>query len=44
VRLRADRLIVEDAGLGIVPADLPQVFELGFRSRDGGSGMDLYVA
>ncbi|NGY06555.1 sensor histidine kinase [Solimonas terrae] len=44
VRLRADRIIVEDEGPGIAPADLPHVFEPRFRSRDGGTGMGLYIA
>src|SRR3546814_12496472 len=34
VRLRADRLIVEDQGPGIAAHDLPHVFQPRFRSRD----------
>src|SRR3546814_19460479 len=44
VRLRADRLIVEDQGPGIAAHDLPHVFQPRFRSRDGGTGMGLYIA
>src|SRR3546814_5728821 len=43
VRLRADRLIVEDQGPGIAAHDLPHVFQPRFRSRDGGTGMGLYI-
>src|SRR3546814_17018793 len=38
VRLRADRLIVEDQGPGIAAHDLPHVFQPRFRSRDGRPG------
>src|SRR3546814_13514407 len=44
VRLRADRLIVEDQGPGIAAHDLPPVFQPHFRSRDGGTVMGLYYA
>ncbi|HET8881111.1 MAG TPA: HAMP domain-containing sensor histidine kinase [Solimonas sp.] len=44
VRLRGDRLIVDDEGPGIAAGDLPHVFEPRFRSRDGGTGMGLYIA
>lgn len=44
VRLRSDHLTVEDQGPGIAEHDLPHVFEPRFRSRDGGTGMGLYIA
>ena len=44
VHLRDDHLIVDDEGPGIAAGDLPHVFEPHFRSRDGGTGMGLYIA
>ncbi len=36
-------VIVEDTGEGILPEDLPHVFEPFFTRRPGGSGLGLYV-
>lgn len=47
VRVRAategSRLVVDviDSGPGIVPADIPQIFALGFSTRPAGSGIGL---
>ncbi|WP_028081082.1 sensor histidine kinase [Solimonas soli] len=44
VRVRADHFAIEDDGPGIAAAALPRIFEPGFSSRDGGTGMGLYIA
>jgi len=44
VRLEPGQVVIEDDGPGIEPEHLPQVFEPGFRGKEGGSGMGLYIA
>ncbi|HEX4896280.1 MAG TPA: HAMP domain-containing sensor histidine kinase [Solimonas sp.] len=44
IDLDTNRLLVEDDGEGIAPADLPHVFEPGTHGKHGGSGMGLYIA
>jgi two-component system sensor histidine kinase FlrB len=36
-------IVVRDTGPGIVPDDLPRIFEAGFSTRDGSSGLGLAV-
>ena len=36
-------IVVRDTGPGIAPGDLPRVFEAGFSTRDGSSGLGLAV-
>jgi two-component system sensor histidine kinase FlrB len=36
-------IVVRDTGPGIVPDDLPHIFEAGFSTRDGSSGLGLAV-
>jgi signal transduction histidine kinase len=36
-------IVVRDTGPGIVPGDLPRIFEAGFTSRSGSSGLGLAV-
>jgi len=36
-------IVVRDTGPGIVPGDLPRIFEAGFSTRDGSSGLGLAV-
>ena len=36
-------IVVRDTGPGIVPTDLPRIFEAGFSTRDGSSGLGLAV-
>ncbi|NKF21233.1 sensor histidine kinase [Solimonas marina] len=44
VYVRPTEIVVTDRGPGIAAADLPHIFEPGFRRLDGGSGMGLYIA
>lgn len=44
IRVRDDGFTIEDDGPGIAEADLPHLFEPGFRGHDGGSGMGLYIS
>jgi len=44
VEVRPGVLIIRDNGPGISSDELPLVFEPGFRGRDGGTGIGLYVA
>ena len=44
VTVAPGRVVVEDRGPGVPPEVLPHVFEPGFRGRQGGSGMGLYIA
>jgi signal transduction histidine kinase len=44
VTVAPGRVTVEDRGPGLKPEVLPRVFEPGFRGREGGSGMGLYIA
>lgn len=44
IRVREDAVELHDDGPGVPADELPQVFEPGFRGRDGGSGMGLYIA
>jgi signal transduction histidine kinase len=44
VTVAPGRVTVEDRGPGLAAEVLPRVFEPGFRGRDGGSGMGLYIA
>jgi len=44
VTIAPDRVTVEDRGPGLAADVLPRVFEPGFRGREGGSGMGLYIA
>ena len=44
VRMADGCVTVEDQGPGVPPDALPQLFEPGFRAREGGSGMGLYIA
>jgi signal transduction histidine kinase len=37
-------ITVDDEGPGVPAEALPRVFEPGFRAREGGSGMGLYIA
>ena len=36
-------IVVRDTGPGIAPGDLPRIFEAGFSTRDGSSGLGLAV-
>jgi two-component system sensor histidine kinase HydH len=36
-------IVVRDTGPGIVPGDLPRIFEAGFSTRPGSSGLGLAV-
>ena len=44
VTIAPGRVTVEDRGPGLAANVLPRVFEPGFRGREGGSGMGLYIA
>jgi signal transduction histidine kinase len=44
VTVEPGRVMVEDRGPGLKAEVLPRVFEPGFRGREGGSGMGLYIA
>jgi signal transduction histidine kinase len=44
VTVAPGRVTVEDRGPGLKAEVLPRVFEPGFRGREGGSGMGLYIA
>jgi signal transduction histidine kinase len=44
VTVAPGRVTVDDRGPGLKPEVLPRVFEPGFRGREGGSGMGLYIA
>src|SRR6202158_6376214 len=39
----AVEIVVRDTGPGIAPDDLPRIFEAGFSTRDGSSGLGLAV-
>lgn len=44
LRLEADAIVVADTGSGIPDADLPHIFELGYRGRQSrGSGLGLHL-
>ena len=42
--LRMFRILVEDNGPGIHTRQWEQIFEIGFTTREGGSGMGLYIS
>jgi signal transduction histidine kinase len=44
VTVAPGRVTVEDRGPGLSREVLPRAFEPGFRGREGGSGMGLYIA
>lgn len=44
VTIAPGRVTVEDRGPGLRPEALRRAFEPGFRGREGGSGMGLYIA
>lgn len=44
VTIAPGRVTVEDRGPGLAGDVLPHVFDPGFRGREGGSGMGLYIA
>ena len=44
VTIAPGQVTVEDRGPGLAAEVLPRVFEPGFRGREGGSGMGLYIA
>ncbi len=37
------RLVVEDNGVGIAPAVMPKLFELGFTTKAEGTGLGLHA-